>query len=59
MLSIARERAASSLDKLQDILEFREVDAEEMFDLPASSFDAVLCRWGLMLSVLYIVYFYI
>jgi ubiquinone/menaquinone biosynthesis C-methylase UbiE len=48
MLSIAKERAASSLDKLQDIVEFREVDAEEMFDLPASSFDAVLCRWGLM-----------
>jgi ubiquinone/menaquinone biosynthesis C-methylase UbiE len=48
MLSIARERAESSLDKLQDIVEFREVDAEEMFDLPATSFDAVLCRWGLM-----------
>lgn len=49
MLSIAEKRAFSSLGKLQNIVEFKEVDAEEMFDLPASSFDAVLCRWGLML----------
>jgi ubiquinone/menaquinone biosynthesis C-methylase UbiE len=49
MLSIAEKRAFNSLDKLQNIVEFKEVDAEEMFDLPASSFDAVLCRWGLML----------
>ena len=49
MLSIAEKRAFSSLGKLQNIVEFKEVDAEEMFDLPASSFDAVLCHWGLML----------
>ncbi|MBI4402029.1 MAG: methyltransferase domain-containing protein [Nitrospirae bacterium] len=44
MLAIARERAASL--GLQNI-EFREMDAE-VLDLPASSFDVVLCRWGLM-----------
>jgi ubiquinone/menaquinone biosynthesis C-methylase UbiE len=45
MLSIAKQRA-SSLD-VQDVIEFREGDAETI-SLPASAFDAVLCRWGLM-----------
>jgi ubiquinone/menaquinone biosynthesis C-methylase UbiE len=47
MLTIAKERAASS--GLQEIIRFRESDAENL-DLPNSSFDAVLCRWGLMLK---------
>jgi ubiquinone/menaquinone biosynthesis C-methylase UbiE len=46
MLAIARERA--TLLRLQDIIEFKESDAENL-DLPNSSFDAALCRWGLML----------
>lgn len=46
MLTIAKERAASL--GLQEIIRFRESDAENI-DLPNSSFDAVLCRWGLML----------
>jgi len=45
MLEIAKERAASL--GLQDIIEFKESDAENL-DLPNSYFDAVLCRWGLM-----------
>ncbi len=45
MLTIAKQRAAEL--GLQDIIEFKEVDAE-MLDLPESSFDAALCRWGLM-----------
>jgi len=45
MLSIARQRAASL--GLQDVIEFKEGDAETI-NLPASAFDAVLCRWGLM-----------
>ena len=44
MLAIAKQRAAEL--GLQDIIEFKEVDAE-MLELE-SSFDAVLCRWGLM-----------
>jgi len=44
MLAIARERAAElGLTNL----EFREMDAEAL-DFPEQSFDAVLCRWGLM-----------
>lgn len=44
MLAIAKQRAASN--ELQDIIEYRETDAE---DLPSNlSFDAALCRWGLM-----------
>ncbi|MCH8838819.1 MAG: class I SAM-dependent methyltransferase [Candidatus Marinimicrobia bacterium] len=44
MLAIARERAAQAgLDNI----EFREVDGEAL-NLPDESFDAVLCRWGLM-----------
>ena len=46
MLGIAKERAASL--GLQDIIEFKESDAE-ILDLPDSAYDAVLCRWGLML----------
>jgi enediyne biosynthesis protein CalE5 len=44
MLSIAKQRAASL--GLENIMEFKEGDAEAI-DLPPS-FDAVLCRWGLM-----------
>jgi ubiquinone/menaquinone biosynthesis C-methylase UbiE len=43
MLAIAKEKAAFL--RLQDII---ESDAENL-DLPNSSFDAALCRWGLML----------
>jgi ubiquinone/menaquinone biosynthesis C-methylase UbiE len=50
MLAIAKERAVSL--GLQNIVEFKEVDAEKIFDLqqqqPLSPFAAVLCRWGLM-----------
>src|SRR2546425_2999509 len=46
MLGIAKERAASL--GLQDIIEFKDSDAE-ILDLPDSAYDAVLCRWGLML----------
>jgi protein-L-isoaspartate O-methyltransferase len=46
MLAIAKERASSL--GLQDIIEFKESDAENL-DLANSSFDAALCRWGLML----------
>jgi ubiquinone/menaquinone biosynthesis C-methylase UbiE len=46
MLANAKERATSL--RLQDIIEFRETDAENL-DLANSSFDAALCRWGLML----------
>jgi enediyne biosynthesis protein CalE5 len=48
MLRIAKQRAAAL--GLQDIIEFIEGDAE-MLELPESSFDAVLCRWGLMFIV--------
>ena len=44
MLAIAQARAAEL--GLQHI-EFLEMDAEAL-DLPESSFDAILCRWGLM-----------
>ncbi|MGH9982363.1 MAG: class I SAM-dependent methyltransferase [Nitrososphaeraceae archaeon] len=45
MLSIAKERAISL--SLQNVIEFKEGDAETI-DLPSSTFDAVLCRWGLI-----------
>jgi ubiquinone/menaquinone biosynthesis C-methylase UbiE len=45
MLSIGKERDASL--ELQNIVQFREGGAETI-DLPSSSFDAVLSRWGLM-----------
>ena len=44
MLAIARERAT---DLGLTNVEFREMDAEAL-DLSEGSFDAVLCRWGLM-----------
>jgi SAM-dependent methyltransferase len=44
MLAIGRERAHR--EGLENI-EFREGDIE-IIDLPNSSFDAALCRWGLM-----------
>jgi ubiquinone/menaquinone biosynthesis C-methylase UbiE len=46
MLGIAKERAASL--GLQYIIEFKESDAE-ILELPDSAYDAVSCRWGLML----------
>ena len=46
MLAIAKERA--TFLRLQDIIEFRESDAENL-DLANSSFDGALSRWGLML----------
>jgi ubiquinone/menaquinone biosynthesis C-methylase UbiE len=50
MLAIAKERAVSL--GLQNIVEFKEVDAEKILDLQQqlslSPFAAVLCRWGLM-----------
>ena len=46
MLTIAKERAASL--GMQEIIEFKDGDAENL-NLQSSSFDAVLCRWGLML----------
>lgn len=45
MLSIAKRRAASL--GLESIIEFKEGDAETI-DLPPSSFNAVVCRRGLM-----------
>jgi ubiquinone/menaquinone biosynthesis C-methylase UbiE len=45
MLSFAKERAITL--GLQDVLEFKEGDAETI-DLPSSTFNAALCRWGLM-----------
>ena len=46
MLSFAKQRAISL--GLQDVIEFKEGDAETI-DLPHSTFDAALCRFGLML----------
>jgi ubiquinone/menaquinone biosynthesis C-methylase UbiE len=46
MLSVARQRAISL--GLQNVMEFKEGDAETV-DLPSSTFDAVLCRWGMTL----------
>ena len=45
MLAIARERA-KDLGR-SNVIEFQEGDAESL-NLPPSSFDAVLCRFGLM-----------
>jgi ubiquinone/menaquinone biosynthesis C-methylase UbiE len=50
MLAIAKERSASL--GLQDIVEFKEADAEKILDFQqqqaSSPYAAVLCRWGLM-----------
>ena len=45
MLAIARERVTSL--GLQDVIEFKESDIESL-QSSSLSFDAVLCRWGLM-----------
>jgi ubiquinone/menaquinone biosynthesis C-methylase UbiE len=45
MLSVAKQRATSL--GLQNVIEFKEGDTETI-DLPSSTFDAALCRWGLM-----------
>jgi ubiquinone/menaquinone biosynthesis C-methylase UbiE len=45
MLTIGKERAASL--GILNMIEFREGDAETI-ELQSSTFDAVLCRWGLM-----------
>lgn len=45
MLSVAKHRAISL--GLENVIEFKEGDIETI-DLPSSTFDAVLCRWGLM-----------
>jgi ubiquinone/menaquinone biosynthesis C-methylase UbiE len=45
MLSIAKQRAISL--GLEGVIEFKVGDAEAI-DLPASTFDAALCRFGLM-----------
>jgi ubiquinone/menaquinone biosynthesis C-methylase UbiE len=46
MLAVAKQRSTSL--GLENIIEFRENDAENL-DLLNLSFDAALCRWGLML----------
>jgi enediyne biosynthesis protein CalE5 len=46
MLSLAKQRAISL--GLQHLIEFKEGDTETI-DLPPSTFDAALCRFGLML----------
>jgi len=45
MLVIAKQRAISL--GLQDIMKFKEGDTETI-DLPTSTIDAALCRFGLM-----------
>jgi len=45
MLFIAKDRAISL--GLQEVIEFKEGDTETI-DLPTSTFDAALCRFGLM-----------
>lgn len=45
MIALAKSRAISL--GLEDVMEFRELDAEKL-DFPESSFNAVLSRWGLM-----------
>ena len=42
------QKKESAFLRLQDIIEFKESDAENL-DLANSAFDAALCRWGLML----------
>lgn len=45
MLSVAKQRAISL--NLQNLIEFKEGDIETI-DFPSSTFNAVLCRFGLM-----------
>ncbi len=47
MLEVARERAR---DQGIENVEFRRLELE-WIDLPAASVDAIVCRWGVMLSV--------
>jgi SAM-dependent methyltransferase len=47
MLEVARSRAA---DLGLDNVEFRRIELE-WIDLPTATVDAVLCRWGMMLSL--------
>jgi SAM-dependent methyltransferase len=47
MLAVARERAA---EQGIDNVEFRQLQLE-WIDLPTASVDAILCRWGVMLTV--------
>jgi ubiquinone/menaquinone biosynthesis C-methylase UbiE len=47
MLDVARARAA---DTGIDNVEFKQLELE-WIDLPTASVDAVLCRWGIMLTV--------
>jgi ubiquinone/menaquinone biosynthesis C-methylase UbiE len=44
MLAVAKQRAISL--GLQNVIDFKEGDAETI-GLPSSTFDAVLCRWGM------------
>ncbi len=46
MLAVARRRAAA---QRVDNIEFKELSLD-WIDLPTASVDAILCRWGLMLS---------
>jgi ubiquinone/menaquinone biosynthesis C-methylase UbiE len=46
MISVAKQRAVSL--GLQNVIEFKEGDAETI-DFPSSTFDGVLCRWGMTL----------
>jgi ubiquinone/menaquinone biosynthesis C-methylase UbiE len=46
MLSVAKQRAISL--GLQNVIEFKEGDTETI-ELSSSTFDAVLCRWGMTL----------
>jgi ubiquinone/menaquinone biosynthesis C-methylase UbiE len=46
MLAVAKQRAISL--GLQNVIDFKEGDAETI-GLPSSTFDAVLCRWGMTL----------
>ena len=46
MISIAKSRAKSL--GLDDVMEFRVSDAENLMELQSASFNAVLSRWGLM-----------
>lgn len=48
MLEAARERAEEL--GLLDVVEFKEIELE-WIDAPTASFDAILCRWGLMFAL--------
>lgn len=47
MIAVARERAAAAA---VENVEFQQLELEWL-DLPTASVDAVLCRWGIMLTV--------